>query len=81
MKSGRAFVVDIAKMANLLAGKFGIVTGGGSGIGRAICIGLAEQGAHLLVVDKFPKAAEDVAKALPAVGNLLSQPVVSYFRM
>jgi NAD(P)-dependent dehydrogenase (short-subunit alcohol dehydrogenase family) len=37
------------------------VTGGGSGIGRAVCISLAEQGYHLAVTDVDPAAARDTA--------------------
>uniref|UniRef100_A0A1I7Z2C7 Estradiol 17-beta-dehydrogenase 8-like n=1 Tax=Steinernema glaseri TaxID=37863 RepID=A0A1I7Z2C7_9BILA len=45
-------------MANLLTGKLGVVTGGGSGIGRAICERLAQQGARLVVVDLKKETAE-----------------------
>ncbi|KHN86727.1 Estradiol 17-beta-dehydrogenase 8 [Toxocara canis] len=51
-------------MAKLLAGKFGIVTGGGSGIGRAICNRLADHGAKLIVVDQSKKSAEEVCASL-----------------
>ncbi|VDK20796.1 unnamed protein product [Anisakis simplex] len=48
----------------LLQGKYGVVTGGGSGIGRAICHRLAEHGASIMVVDKNEKSAEQVYKSL-----------------
>ncbi|KAK0423672.1 hypothetical protein QR680_008267 [Steinernema hermaphroditum] len=51
-------------MANLLAGKLGIVTGGGSGIGRAICERLAQQGARLVVVDLKKETAEGTCSKL-----------------
>uniref|UniRef100_F1L6G4 (3R)-3-hydroxyacyl-CoA dehydrogenase n=1 Tax=Ascaris suum TaxID=6253 RepID=F1L6G4_ASCSU len=54
-------------MAKLLFGKFGIVTGGGSGIGRAICSRFAEHGAKLLVVDQNGKSAEDVCASLKSL--------------
>jgi 3-oxoacyl-[acyl-carrier protein] reductase len=41
-----------------LDGKVAVVTGGGSGIGEAICVALAEQGARLAVVDIDRDAAE-----------------------
>ena len=41
-----------------------IVTGGGHGIGRAYCQRLADEGAHVVVVDIDGKAAEVVATAL-----------------
>jgi NAD(P)-dependent dehydrogenase (short-subunit alcohol dehydrogenase family) len=39
-----------------LADKVAIVTGGGGGIGRAIALRLAQDGAHVSVVDKRPDA-------------------------
>ncbi|VDM40824.1 unnamed protein product [Toxocara canis] len=51
-------------MAKLLAGRFGIVTGGGSGIGRAICNRLADHGAKLIVVDRNKNGAETVCASL-----------------
>jgi NAD(P)-dependent dehydrogenase (short-subunit alcohol dehydrogenase family) len=38
-------------MPNLLKDKVAIVTGGAGGLGRAVCIGLAEQGAKVVVND------------------------------
>nr|WP_167995122.1 SDR family oxidoreductase [Arthrobacter pigmenti] len=47
------------------AGKVAVVTGGGSGLGRASATRLAEDGAHVVVVDINGAAAEEVAQALP----------------
>lgn len=44
-----------------LAGKVCIVTGGGSGIGRASCLLFAQEGAKVVVADKSLEAAETVA--------------------
>jgi meso-butanediol dehydrogenase / (S,S)-butanediol dehydrogenase / diacetyl reductase len=44
-----------------LKGKVCIVTGGGSGIGRATCLLFAKEGASVVVADKRLEAAEAVA--------------------
>ena len=44
-----------------LDGKKALVTGGGSGIGRAICRRFAAEGAAVVVGDVVPERAEDVA--------------------
>ena len=53
---------------NELDGKVAIVTGGGSGIGRAIAIGLAGEGASVIVADINPEAAGSVASELGESG-------------
>jgi 3-oxoacyl-[acyl-carrier protein] reductase len=49
-----------------LKDKVALVTGGGSGIGRAICERFAEEGARVVVNDIRQEAAEATAKALGA---------------
>jgi meso-butanediol dehydrogenase / (S,S)-butanediol dehydrogenase / diacetyl reductase len=51
-----------------LEGKVCIVTGGGSGIGRATCLAFAEEGARVAVADKRREAAEAVAAECTAKG-------------
>ena len=45
-----------------------VVTGGGSGMGRAICRHLADQGRKVAVLDLNGDAAQEVAKELEADG-------------
>ncbi|MBM4259697.1 MAG: glucose 1-dehydrogenase [Deltaproteobacteria bacterium] len=52
-----------------LTGKRGYVTGGGSGLGRAIAQGLAESGASVVVSDINGEAAELVAGEIRAQGG------------
>jgi gluconate 5-dehydrogenase len=52
-----------------LTGKCGYVTGGGSGLGRAIAQGLAESGASIVVSDINGEAAETVAAEIRTQGG------------
>jgi meso-butanediol dehydrogenase / (S,S)-butanediol dehydrogenase / diacetyl reductase len=47
-----------------LQGKSALVTGGGSGIGRAICMRFASEGASVVVADVVGESAEEVADAI-----------------
>ena len=51
-----------------LKDKVCIITGGGSGIGRAACLLFAREGARLSVADKRREAAEAVADECKAIG-------------
>lgn len=53
----------------LLEGKTAIVTGGGSGIGRATCRRMAEEGARVAVFDVNGEAAHAVAREVGGVGR------------
>ena|SRR5687767_10679501 len=52
-----------------LGGKVAVVTGGGSGIGRAIALLFGAQGAHVVVVDLDAQAADATAVAITAAGG------------
>src|SRR5207247_3932090 len=52
-----------------LKGKVAIVTGGGSGIGRAIGVGLAGEGASVVVADIDSNSADAVAAELEELGS------------
>lgn len=52
-----------------LRNKVAIVTGGGSGIGRATCLLFAEEGATVVVADRDATAAEDTAARIATAGG------------
>jgi 3-oxoacyl-[acyl-carrier protein] reductase len=53
-----------------LTGKHAIVTGAGSGIGRAVALGFAREGAGVVVGDVDPDRAREVAQAIEAAGGV-----------
>ena len=56
-------------MVDQLKGKIAIITGGGSGIGRAIALGFAAEGASVAVTDLEGARAEAVAAEITAAGG------------
>lgn len=56
-------------MNGLLAGHLAAVTGGASGIGRAIAAGYAEQGAEVVILDANADAAAAVCREIAGAGG------------
>jgi NAD(P)-dependent dehydrogenase (short-subunit alcohol dehydrogenase family) len=52
-----------------LAGRVALVTGGGRGIGRAICLAFAREGAAVGVLDLKVEVAEETAQQITASGG------------
>ena len=56
-------------MTGLLEGRIAAVTGGGSGIGRAIALGYAREGAQVAVLDANADTAVETVKAITGAGG------------
>ncbi|XP_071520154.1 (3R)-3-hydroxyacyl-CoA dehydrogenase-like isoform X1 [Panulirus ornatus] len=59
-------------MSLSFAGRIALVTGGGSGIGRAVCRTLAKDGARVVAADINQKAAEETVSMLINPGDHLA---------
>ena len=63
-------------MAGRLQGRTAIVTGAGSGIGRATAVAYAAEGANVVLAELVPERAETVAAAIDADGGIaVAEPV------
>lgn len=56
-------------MGDLLKDQIAVITGGGSGIGEAIALGYAEQGAVIAILDVDAVAGADTAKRIEDAGG------------
>jgi len=64
-----ADVPPIDDWSRLLAGRTAVVTGGGAGIGEAICLLFAQHGAHVELADIDSVAAADTVTQITAAGG------------
>jgi 2-hydroxycyclohexanecarboxyl-CoA dehydrogenase len=69
-------MATIRDWSNFIAGRVAIVTGGGGGVGRAICIQLARAGAEVWVNDLYGDRAEKVVREIEEEGGV-AHPVVA----
>lgn len=53
---------------NRLQGRMALVTGGARGIGRAIALAFAREGAGIAILDRRPDLAEQTAKEIAGIG-------------
>lgn len=58
-----------------LSGKWGIVTGAGSGMGQAIAWALAKEGAHVVAVGRTLGKLEKTAQQSPVAGSITPLPL------
>jgi len=68
----------MATSIGLLSGRLALVTGGGSGIGKAVCHVLAREGARVVVADLNHMAAEDTRNDLDSMGKTMIYSSILY---
>src|SRR5512133_1818056 len=65
---GRLDIFEEISMGERLAGRVALVTGGGQGIGRAIALRFAAEGAKVVVIDMVESSAQAVVDEIKALG-------------
>ncbi|HPS89388.1 MAG TPA: SDR family NAD(P)-dependent oxidoreductase, partial [Methanosarcina vacuolata] len=60
---------DCRVTAMRLKGQTAIVTGGGKGIGRAICLSLAREGANIVIVARTEREIRETARLVEREGR------------
>jgi len=60
-----------------LKGKTAVVTGGGQGLGKAICLRLAEEGCNVVVADINPKTIQETAQQINEVCDVKAEGIVT----
>ena len=56
-------------MSGSLEGKTALVTGGGSGIGRATALAFAREGARVAIVDYVPEGGNQTLNMIKEIGD------------
>ena len=56
-------------MPGVLQGKVALVTGGGSGIGRATSLRLSREGAKIMIADYVPEGAQKTVAMIKDAGG------------
>ncbi|HJL34306.1 MAG TPA: SDR family NAD(P)-dependent oxidoreductase, partial [Polyangiaceae bacterium LLY-WYZ-15_(1-7)] len=59
----------VRRMAKRFEGQVAWITGGGSGIGKALALELAREGAHVAVSGRREARLQEVAREVSAIGG------------
>ena len=65
----KVWPTDGGAIVGLLDGKVALVTGGSSGIGRAVALAFSREGANVVVASRGTEAGEETIRAIEAAGG------------